>query len=97
MPFQSPHSITNVENLRTLCGALKEGTCRWAYMTRWQRVQHQEQLAERQNAGEVVGKPRKKRSDVGRKRCRTEPAKGKHSKSAAFVNMSDEQSEEDNM
>ncbi|KIM55231.1 hypothetical protein SCLCIDRAFT_30483 [Scleroderma citrinum Foug A] len=46
MPFQSPHAITNVKNLQTLHDALKEGMCRWAYMTRQQHVQHQEQLAE---------------------------------------------------
>ena len=95
VPFQSPRAITNVENLRALWDALKEGTCRWAYMTRQQRVQFQEQVAERRTAGEVVGKPHKKRSDVGRKRRHTESAKGKPSKSAAFIDSSDEESEGD--
>ncbi|KAI6001412.1 hypothetical protein EDD15DRAFT_2158755 [Pisolithus albus] len=31
VPFQSPHTITNAEHLRTLRDALKAGTCRWAY------------------------------------------------------------------
>jgi len=95
VPFQSPRAITNVENLWALRDVLKEGTCRWAYMTRQQHVQFQEQLAERRTAGEVVGKPRKKRSNMGRKRCRTESAKGKPSKSATFIDSSDEESEED--
>ena len=51
---------------------------------------------EQQNAGEVVRKPCKKHSDMGRQRHSTE-AKGKVSKSAAFVNSSDKQSEEDDM
>jgi len=67
VPFQSPSAITSVEHLRTLRDTLKEGTCRWAYMTRQQRVQYQDQLMQRRNAGEVVGKARKRRSDVGRK------------------------------
>ena len=85
-----------LEHLQTLHDALKEGTCCWAYMTRQQCAQYQERLVERQNAGEVVGKPHKKCSDMGRKRCRTE-AKGKASKSTAFIDSSDEQSEEDDM
>jgi len=95
VPFQSPRAITNVESLWALRDALKDGTCRWAYMTRQQCVQFQEQLVERQTAGEVVGKPHKKHSDVGRKRCCTESAKGKPSKSATFIDSSDEENEED--
>ena len=97
VPFQSPSAITSVEHLRTLRDTLKEGTCRWAYMTRQQRVQYQDQLTQWRNAGEVVGKARKRHSDVGRKRRCTDPAKGKASKSAAFIDSSDEQSDEDDM
>ena len=67
VPFQSPHAITNIEHLQTLHDTLKEGTCCWAYMTRQQRAQYQERLVEQGDAGEVVGKPHKKCSDVGRK------------------------------
>ncbi|KAI6153015.1 hypothetical protein BKA82DRAFT_4302010 [Pisolithus tinctorius] len=40
VPFQSPHATTNAEHLRTLRDALKAGTCRWAYMSMQQRMQH---------------------------------------------------------
>ncbi|KAI5987810.1 hypothetical protein EDD15DRAFT_2142218, partial [Pisolithus albus] len=70
MPFQSPHAIMNAEHLRSLHDALKAGTCRWAYMSRQQRLEYQDRLKERRTAGEVVGKAHKKRSDVGKKRRR---------------------------
>ncbi|KAI6105929.1 hypothetical protein EDD16DRAFT_1491585, partial [Pisolithus croceorrhizus] len=86
VPFQSPHAITNAEHLHTLCDALKAGTCRWAYMSRQQCVQYQDQLKERRSAGELIGKPRKKRSDAGRKRRRTTSGKGP--KSATTIDSS---------
>ena len=97
VPFQSPTAITSVEHLWTLRDALKEGVCCWAYMTRQQCIQYQDQLAQRRNAGEVVGKAWKRCSDVGRKQRHTESSKGKTSKSATLIDSSDEQSDEDNM
>ena len=97
VPFQSPTAITSVEHLQTLRDALKEGACHWAYMTRQQHVQYQDQLAQWWNAGEVVGKARKRCSDMGRKWCHTESSKGKTSKSTALIDSSDEESDEDNM
>ncbi|KIK20317.1 hypothetical protein PISMIDRAFT_106038 [Pisolithus microcarpus 441] len=67
VPFQSPHAITSAEHLRTLRDALKAGTCHWAYMSRQQRLEYQDQLKEWRSAREVVGNPCKKCSDVGRK------------------------------
>ncbi|KAI5987815.1 hypothetical protein EDD15DRAFT_2173025 [Pisolithus albus] len=90
VPFQSPRAIINAEHLRTLRDALKAGTCRWAHMSRQQRLEYQERLKERRGAGEVVGKPRKKRSDVGWKRRRT--AGGKGLKSATIIESSSEES-----
>ncbi|KIK11360.1 hypothetical protein PISMIDRAFT_19579 [Pisolithus microcarpus 441] len=90
VPFQSPHAITSAEHLRTLRDALKAGTCHWAYMSRQQRLEYQDRLKERRSAGEVVGNPRKKRSDVGRKRRRT--GRGKGPKSIAFIDSSSEDS-----
>ncbi|KAI6000450.1 hypothetical protein EDD15DRAFT_2361935 [Pisolithus albus] len=46
VPFQSPHTITNTEHLCTLRDTLKAGTCCWAYMSRQQCVQYQDQLKE---------------------------------------------------
>ncbi|KAI5999603.1 hypothetical protein EDD15DRAFT_2193646 [Pisolithus albus] len=89
VPFQSPRAITNAEHLWTLRDALKAGTCRWVYMSRQQCEQFQDQLKERRTAGEVVGKPRKKRSDAGRKRRRTAPGKGL--KSAVTIDSSSEE------
>ncbi|KAI5997903.1 hypothetical protein EDD15DRAFT_2138672, partial [Pisolithus albus] len=70
VPFLSPRAITSAEHLWTLHDALKAGTCHWAYMSRQQRLEYQDGLKEQRSAGEVVGKPRKKHSDVGRKRRR---------------------------
>ncbi|KAI6022183.1 hypothetical protein BKA83DRAFT_4054401, partial [Pisolithus microcarpus] len=100
VPFQSPHAITSAEHLRTLHDAfLKAGTCHWAYMSRQQCLEYQDRLKERRSAREVVGKPRKKRSDMGRKRCHT--GRGKGPKSTAIINSSSEESsstcEEDDM
>lgn len=96
VPFQSPHTITNAEHLRILRDALKAGTCRWAYMSRQNLEQFQDQLKERRGAGELVGKPRKKRSDAGRKRRRI--ALGKGPKSAATIDSSSgENSSEDDI
>ncbi|KAI6013627.1 hypothetical protein BKA83DRAFT_4130284 [Pisolithus microcarpus] len=89
VPFQSPRAITNTEHLRTLRDALKAGTCHWAYMSRQQCEQYQDQLKERRTAGEAVGKPRKKHSDAGRKRRRTAPGKGL--KSAVTIDSSSEE------
>ncbi|KAI6020729.1 hypothetical protein BKA83DRAFT_94124, partial [Pisolithus microcarpus] len=98
-PFQSPHAITSAEHLQTLCDALKAGTCHWAYMSRQQHLEYQDQLKEQRSAREVVGNPRKKCSNVGRKRCHT--GRGKGPKSIAFINSSSEDSsstcEEDDM
>ncbi|KAI6095446.1 hypothetical protein F5141DRAFT_1013294 [Pisolithus sp. B1] len=46
VPFQSPHAITSAEHLQTLCDALKAGTCHWAYMSRQQHLEYQDQLKE---------------------------------------------------
>ncbi|KAI5996962.1 hypothetical protein EDD15DRAFT_2163184 [Pisolithus albus] len=67
VPFQSPRTITNAEHLQILRDALKAGTCHWAYMSRQHLKQFQDQLKERRSAGELIGKPRKRRSDAGRK------------------------------
>ncbi|KAI6022826.1 hypothetical protein PISMIDRAFT_78006, partial [Pisolithus microcarpus 441] len=44
--FQSPHAITSVEHLWTLHDALKAGMCHWAYMSRQQCLEYQDQLKE---------------------------------------------------
>lgn len=89
VPFQSPRAIINAEHLRSLRDALKAGTCRWAYMSRQQRLEYQDRLKERRTAGEMVGKARKKRSDVGKKRRRT--TQGKGPKSTAIIDSSSEE------
>ncbi|KAI5990511.1 hypothetical protein EDD15DRAFT_2170299, partial [Pisolithus albus] len=89
IPFQSPHAITNAKHLWTLHDALKAGTCHWAYMTRQQLELYQDQLKEQQSTSEVVGKPRKKCSNVGRKQRHTVPGRGL--KSAAIINLSSEE------
>ncbi|KAI6120035.1 hypothetical protein EDD16DRAFT_1453596, partial [Pisolithus croceorrhizus] len=42
--FQLPCAIMNTEHLCTLCDVLKAGMCHWAYMSRQQCIQYQDQL-----------------------------------------------------
>ncbi|KIK10648.1 hypothetical protein PISMIDRAFT_124111, partial [Pisolithus microcarpus 441] len=89
MPFQSPHANINAEHLWSLRDALKVGTCHWAYMSRQQCLEYQDRLKEWRTAGEMVGKARKKQSDVGKKRrCTTQ---GKGPKSTAIIDSSSEE------
>ncbi|KAI6104654.1 hypothetical protein EDD16DRAFT_1492499 [Pisolithus croceorrhizus] len=46
VPFQLPHAITNAKHLHTFHDMLKVGTCHWAYMSRQQCIQYQDQLKE---------------------------------------------------
>ncbi|KAJ8585395.1 hypothetical protein M405DRAFT_721029, partial [Rhizopogon salebrosus TDB-379] len=65
VPFQSPTSINDHNALRKLRNALKDGSCHWFRMSPRQREQYSALLAARCKKGEVIGKPRKKRSDAG--------------------------------
>ncbi|KAG2149242.1 hypothetical protein DEU56DRAFT_908942 [Suillus clintonianus] len=65
IPFTSPWNIHTVCEIRDLRDALKAGTCAWKRLTKTELEKYKEDLERRRAAGEMVGKPRKKRSDSG--------------------------------
>jgi hypothetical protein len=66
--FVSPSDITNIIDMRKLRDAWKSGACKWVRLTQAELDTHAASMDERQKNGEVVGKPRKKRSDAGVRR-----------------------------
>lgn len=66
-PFgiKNPSDITIVTDLCTLRTALKAGDCKWVRLTQAEVDAHAKDIDARRGEGEVVGKPRKKRSDAG--------------------------------
>ena len=63
--FVSPSDITNITEMRKLRDAWKMGACKWVRLTQADLDAHAASIEARQKNGEVVGKPRKKRSDAG--------------------------------
>ncbi|KAG0701647.1 hypothetical protein DFH29DRAFT_1000066 [Suillus ampliporus] len=63
--FISPSNIGMVGDIRKLRDALKGRTCYWKALTQAEIKAHSAELEARHSAGEVVCKPRKKRSDSG--------------------------------
>jgi hypothetical protein len=70
--FCNPSEIGTVDDIRTLRNALKNGECIWVAMSNREHKEHGEMLKQRQEAGDVVVKKRKIRSDKGKKRARDE-------------------------
>ncbi|KAG1729474.1 hypothetical protein EDD22DRAFT_1015222 [Suillus occidentalis] len=68
--FINPSNIGTVGDIRKLRDALKARTCYWAALTPVEVKAHTAELNVRRLAGEVVRKPRKKRSDAGGSRKR---------------------------
>lgn len=66
--FANPSAIGMVEEIRTLRNALKTGETKWIVQGKRKQAAHAEMLKAKRNAGEVVGKKRKERSDKGKKR-----------------------------
>jgi hypothetical protein len=102
IPFQSPTSINDHTALLKLRDALKDGSCHWFRMSPRQREDYSAHLAARRKKGEVIGKPRKKRSDAGvqckgkengrpRKRARGSGSSAQALKSSEFVDTFDEE------
>lgn len=63
--FASPSTVTTVGEMRKLRDALKCGECKWKQLTSAELKAHADGIKKRQTEGQVVGKPRKKRSDAG--------------------------------
>lgn len=71
--FANPSEIGTVGEIRRLRGHLKSGQCHWVKMTPSQIKEHAAKLESLREAGQAVGKPRKKRSDAGTSRKRKQP------------------------
>ncbi|KAG1733255.1 hypothetical protein EDD22DRAFT_830056 [Suillus occidentalis] len=76
IPFTSPWNIHTVSDMRALRNALKAGTCAWRTMSRSELEKYKADVERRQIAGEVIGKPCKKRSDAGTSHKRKNAAGG---------------------
>ncbi|KAF8798805.1 hypothetical protein BYT27DRAFT_7343194 [Phlegmacium glaucopus] len=63
--FVSPQDINAVDDLRTLRDALRCGSCFWMRMSNPEVTRHAAHMLEREEAGEIIGKKRKARSDKG--------------------------------
>ncbi|KAG1777848.1 hypothetical protein EV702DRAFT_968727 [Suillus placidus] len=63
--FISPSNIGTVGEIWRIRDALKACTCYWTTLTPAEVKTHTANLNERRSAGEIVKKPRKKRSDAG--------------------------------
>ena len=68
----SPSQITNTADMRKLRNALKAGECRWKQLTPAEVQAHADAIEVCRAKGEVIGKPRKQRSDAGVKRKRVD-------------------------
>jgi hypothetical protein len=67
--FKSPFDIHTID-VRILLEALKCGRCCWVRMTKSDMNNHRDEVNNRREAGETVGKARQPRSDKGLKRPR---------------------------
>ncbi|KAI6006015.1 hypothetical protein EDD15DRAFT_2154572 [Pisolithus albus] len=81
VPFVNPSSIGTVSEIRCrLRDSLKSGECRWKKLSKAERNAFSSELEARRASGEVVKKPRKKRSDAGVPRKRKNVLGGNPSK-----------------
>jgi hypothetical protein len=76
----SPSQITNTTDIRKLCNALKAGECRWKQLTATEMQAHADKMEVCRAKGEVIGKLRKWRSDVGVKRTQVDNNRDKENK-----------------
>ncbi|KAI5987293.1 hypothetical protein EDD15DRAFT_2173877, partial [Pisolithus albus] len=80
VPFVNPSSIGTVSEIRKLRNSLKSGECRWKKLSKAKCNAFSSELEARRASGEVVKKPRKKRSDAGVPRKRKNVLGGNPSK-----------------
>lgn len=66
--FISPYNFNTIDELRDLRDALRCGSCFWMGLSKRQITQHMKEMKEWTEAGEVIGKKRKERSDKGSKK-----------------------------
>ncbi|KAI6010078.1 hypothetical protein PISMIDRAFT_16996 [Pisolithus microcarpus 441] len=65
VPFVNPSSIGTISEICKLRNSLKSGECRWKKLSKAKCNAFSSELEARHASGEVVKKPRKKRSDAG--------------------------------
>jgi hypothetical protein len=74
LKFANPSEIGTVSEIRKLRDRLKSGQCHWVKMSQSQLREHAAKLEALREAGQTIGKPRKKRSDAGTSRKRKQPS-----------------------
>ena len=65
--FAKPSSIGSIVDACMLYDALKSGECHWIKLTTRKIDDHYGELENHEAEGEMIGKPRKKHSDAGKK------------------------------
>lgn len=68
--FVNPSHIGTMTDICRLRDALKCGECKWTKLDKHQLQAHLNDIKNRQGNGEVIGKPRRERSDKGKSRKR---------------------------
>ena len=66
--FVTPANLSCVDEVRALKHALKSNECHWVRLSGSDVEEHMSSIAEREAAGEHVGRKRKQRSDKGKPR-----------------------------
>ncbi|KAG6875240.1 hypothetical protein C0993_010169 [Termitomyces sp. T159_Od127] len=104
--FGSPSKISTMDNIRLLHSVLKDGECKWMFLTAEERKAHDWKLAEARRQGTLAGKKRKERLDKGRlrkkgnrqeskRRKMSQLPPGRTYKSADFIDNDDEAHSDD--
>ncbi|EGO18420.1 hypothetical protein SERLADRAFT_412243 [Serpula lacrymans var. lacrymans S7.9] len=77
LKFVNPSFIGTVGDIQTLRNSLRTSKYHWEKLKRLQQMAHKLNLERCQEAGEIVGKPQKQRSDAGTK-CKVEEELPQH-------------------
>ncbi|KAG6888716.1 hypothetical protein C0992_007675 [Termitomyces sp. T32_za158] len=82
IPFGSPSNISTVDDIRLLRSALRDGDCKWRFLTAEEQREHDRKLAEARGQGVTIGKKRKERSDKGKPRNQEKAQQSKKKKTS---------------
>ena len=64
--FANPSHISTVDDIRMLRHSLQTGVCHWVRLSQAEAAEHGNNIIQRQQDGEIVGRKHKERSDKGR-------------------------------
>lgn len=67
-PFVNPSEIGAISTLRILHKSWKSGATHWVKLNARETQEHLDMMEEKRKAGQSIGRPRKQRSDAGKKR-----------------------------